>query len=103
MDKINDNRNKKGFFSKIGGFFKNAWNKGKKIAGKIFNGAHKVWGKISPVVKPLIGLIPGVGPAISAGLDTADNIYDKLKGRRITNLPKAGPLIGNLVPNVSVG
>jgi hypothetical protein len=55
------------FFKKIGGGIKKAFNWVKdKIAPTV--------GKILPFVKPIVGMIPGVGPAISQGIGMAEKI-----------------------------
>jgi hypothetical protein len=54
------------FIKKIGGGIKKAWNWAKDKAAPVIK---KAWDHVSPLVKPAIGLIPGLGHRVERGIE----------------------------------
>jgi phage-related protein len=67
----------KNLFGKIGGGIKKAFNWIKDKAAPVVS---NIWNKISPIAKPLVGLIPGIGPILSGGIHAAEKFAGPVMG-----------------------
>ncbi len=84
------------------GFFKNLWGGAKRL----WKGAKKVVGKVirNPIIKGAVGMIPGVGGALRAGMDMAGKFFPKQSQQQPQQRFNMNNMInnaGNMVRNVS--